>query len=39
DVAVWAYRQARYTRLLEADDERAVEGDWEADPTPYSGWA
>ena len=39
DAAVWAYRQARYTRLLEADDERAVEGDWEADPAPYSGWA
>ena len=39
EAAVWAYRQARYTRLLEADDERAVEGDWEADPTPYAGWA
>lgn len=39
DAAVWAYRQTRYTRLLEADDERAVEGDWEADPSPYAGWA
>jgi len=39
EAAVWAYRQARYTRLLEADDERAVEGDWEADPAPYAAWA
>jgi hypothetical protein len=39
DAAIWAYRQASYTRLLESDDERAVEGDWEADPAPYSGWA
>ena len=39
EAAVWAFRQARYTRLLEADDERAVQGDWEADPTPYVGWA
>ena len=39
EAAVWAYRQARYTRLLEADDERAVEGDWEADTAPYVAWA
>lgn len=38
EAALWAYRQAHYTRLLEADDERAVVGDWEADPVPYEGW-
>jgi hypothetical protein len=36
--AIYAYRQAGYTRLLEADDDRAVEGDWERDPAPYEGW-
>lgn len=36
--ALWSYRQVRYTRLLEADDERAVEGDWEADDAPYQSW-
>lgn len=39
EAAMWAYRQARFTRLAEAEDERAVEGDWEADPAPYAGWA
>jgi len=39
EAAVWAYRQACYARLLEANDERAVEGDWEADSEAYSGWA
>jgi hypothetical protein len=36
--ALWAYRQVRYTKLLEADDERAIEGDWEPDPSPYQSW-
>jgi hypothetical protein len=36
--ALFAYRQAGYTRLLEADDDRAVAGDWERDPAPYEGW-
>lgn len=36
--ALWAYRQVQYTKLLEADDERAVEGDWEADAAPYQSW-
>jgi hypothetical protein len=37
--ALFEYRQAAFTRLLEADDERATEGDWERDPAPYSSWA
>ncbi len=36
--ALWAYRQVQYTKLLEAEDERAVEGEWEADPAPYQSW-
>lgn len=38
EAAVLAYRQARYTRLLEEEDDRAFAGDWEADPAPYAGW-
>jgi hypothetical protein len=37
--ALWAYRQVRYTKLLEAEDERAVEGDWEPDSSPFQSWA
>jgi len=37
-VARWEYRQAEYTRLLAADDERAIEGDWERDHAPYAAW-
>lgn len=36
--ALWSYRQVRYTKVLEADDERAVEGDWEEDPAPFQSW-
>ena len=36
--ALYGYRQARYTRLLEAEDERAVVGEWEEDARPYAGW-
>ncbi len=36
--AEWAFRQAAYTRLVEAEDERAVIGDWEQDTRPYTGW-
>ena len=39
EAALWRYAQARYTRLLEAEDERAVEGDWEESAVPYEGWA
>ena len=39
EAAIFGYRQARYTRLLEAEDDRAVQGDWEEDPAPYVGWA
>ncbi len=39
EAAIFAFRQAHYTRLLEAEDERAVEGDWEVDAAPYAGWA
>lgn len=37
--AEYAYRQVGFTRLLDADDPRAVEGDWEAEPEPYRAWA
>jgi hypothetical protein len=36
--AEYGYRQAQFTRLLEAEDPRAVEGDWERDPAPYAAW-
>ena len=36
--AEYAYRQAAFTRLLDADDPRAVEGDWEARGNPYESW-
>jgi hypothetical protein len=37
--ALFQYRQAQFTRLAEADDERATTGDWETDPAPYASWA
>ena len=38
-VADWTYRQVRYTKLADAEDERAAAGDWEAAAEPYTGWA
>ena len=37
--AEYGYRQVGFTRLLDTDDERAVEGDWETDSQPYVSWA
>jgi hypothetical protein len=37
--AIFGFRQAEYTRLLDADDPRAVEGDWEREASPYESWA
>jgi hypothetical protein len=37
--AEYAFRQVGFTRVLDADDPRAVEGDWEAQPEPYQSWA
>jgi hypothetical protein len=37
--AEYAYRQALFTRLLEDEDPRAIEGDWEAHGKPYETWA
>ena len=37
--AQYAFRQVGFTKLLDADDPRAVEGDWEADALPYQAWA
>jgi hypothetical protein len=37
--ARYAYRQVQFTKLLDADDPRAVEGDWEIDALPYQTWA
>jgi hypothetical protein len=39
EAALFEYRQARYTRLLETEDERTVMGDWEVEATPYTGWS
>jgi hypothetical protein len=37
--AEYAYRQVGFTRLLDTDDPRAVEGDWEPDSAAYESWA
>lgn len=36
--AEYAYRQAQFARLLDAEDSRVVEGDWDVTTTPYEGW-
>ena len=37
--AQFAYRQVGFTKLLDVDDPRAVEGDWENDSLPYQTWS
>jgi hypothetical protein len=37
--AQYAYRQVGFTKLLDADDPRAVDGDWETDSIPYQPWS
>ena len=37
--ALFEFRQAQFTRLAEADEERATNGDWERDAAPYQSWA
>ncbi|MEA2514744.1 MAG: hypothetical protein QOF01_172 [Thermomicrobiales bacterium] len=37
--ALFGFRQAQFTRLAEADEERASSGDWESEPAPYQSWA
>ena len=32
------FRQVRFARLADAEDERAVTGDWETEPAPYTSW-
>lgn len=39
EAALFGYRHARFARLVDAEDERAVAGDWEEDPAPYASWA
>ena len=36
--ATWRYRQAQFTRLWEAEDERTVDGDWTDGAGAWSGW-
>jgi hypothetical protein len=36
--AEYAYRQVQFTKLLDADDPRAVEGDWDERAGPYASW-
>jgi hypothetical protein len=37
--ALYEFRQAQFTRLEEAEDDRVTVGDWETDPRPYESWA
>ena len=37
--AQYVYRQVGFTKLLDADDPRAVDGDWETDSIPYQPWS
>lgn len=37
--AQYAFRQVLFTKLCDAEDDRATSGDWEADGTPYAGWS
>jgi len=37
--AQYAYRQVGFTKLLDADDPRAVESNWESDSLPYETWS
>jgi hypothetical protein len=37
--AEYSYHQVGFARLLDAEDPRAVEGDWEVDPRPFESWA
>jgi len=37
--AQYAYRQVGFTKLLDADDPRAIDGDWESDAPAYLSWA
>jgi hypothetical protein len=37
--AEYAYRQVEFTKLLDTDDPRAVEGDWDERTGPYASWA
>jgi hypothetical protein len=37
--ALYAFRQVGFTKLLDADEPRAVEGDWENDSLPYQPWS
>jgi hypothetical protein len=39
ETAEYTYRQALFTRLLEAEDPRAVESDWETLAGPYQSWS
>jgi hypothetical protein len=36
--AEYAYRQVQFTKLLDADDPRAVEGNWDERSDPYASW-
>ncbi len=37
--AQYACRQVGFTKLLDANDPRAVEGDWESESLPYQPWS
>lgn len=37
--ALFSYRRASFTRVLDAADDRALAGDWERDAAPFTSWA
>jgi hypothetical protein len=37
--AMYSFRQARFSRWADAEDERASEGDWEPTGEPYASWS
>jgi len=36
--AIYTFRYASFTRLVDREDVRVVVGDWEADGSPYEAW-
>jgi hypothetical protein len=37
--AIYSFRQAQYTKLVDSEAEQASSGDWEKDRAPYVSWS
>jgi hypothetical protein len=37
--AIYTFRQVNFTKLADAEDERATAGDWETEDAPYASWS